>query len=146
MPDSIAAPSRILVLDDDELICRFLEKTLEKRGFVVVSETSPEDALARLSTEPFDLVVSDLNMDGLDGITFTQRVVALDLDLPVILITGSAAIETAINAVHAGAFDFIAKPVSPKALAVSMERAAEHRHLRKELRALRELAEAAPAI
>lgn len=135
--ESVAAHPRVLVLDDDELLCRFLEKILQRRGYEVVSETSAVDALELLRTEAFDLVISDLNMDELDGLTFAKRVRGLDRDLPVILITGSAVLETGINAVLAGAWAFIAKPVDPKELAISLERAYRHRLLTREARALR---------
>lgn len=129
--------SRVLVLDDDAMMCQFLERALMRHAFTVVSETSPLDALDRLAVEDFDVVVSDLNMAGLDGLAFTQRVIALRPDTPVILITGSATMEIAINAVLTGAWDFLTKPIDGKLLALSIHRACEHRQLKKQLRELR---------
>lgn len=128
---------RVLVVDDDVLMCRFLECWLRRRGVAVVCETSPSDALERLALESFDVVVSDVNMEGLDGVAFSQRVSALHGDLPVILITGSATLETAVTAVRSGAWDFLAKPIDATKLMASLDRACEHYRLRKELRELR---------
>ncbi len=131
-----AARARVLVLDDDVLMCRYLERSLHLHGFTVESETSPQEALGRLGVEAFDVVVSDLNMEGLDGLAFTQRVIGLQLDLPVILVTGTSTMEIAMHAVLAGAWDFLTKPLETKLLVASLRRATEHRQLRQELREL----------
>ena len=129
--------ARILVVDDDELMCQFLERLLGRRAFTVFTETSSKLALARLAVEDFDVVISDLNMEGLDGLAFTKRVIDVRPETPVILITGASTVELAISAVRAGAWDFLAKPVDIKLLGISIERACEHRQLKKELRLLR---------
>ena len=131
------AKGRVLLVDDDPLLCEFLERALAKLGFAVVSEGSAEDALERLTTEDFDVVVSDLNMAGLDGLAFTERVLAQRADVPVILVTGAATMEVAIAALRAGAWDFLSKPIEPQLLAVSMERARKHRALKTEVVRLR---------
>ncbi len=136
MPNDLKG-TRVLVVDDDELICQLLTRSLQRRGYCVESETSPHAALERLAAEDFDVVLSDVNMDGLDGLAFTQRAIELRPDTPVILITGAATMEIAVTAVHAGAWDFLSKPIDSKLLGISMERACEHRRLRKELRGLR---------
>lgn len=138
-PPARSPCARVLVVDDDEMMCQFLERMLERRGFTVFSETSPREAIERLTHEDFDVVVSDLNMEGLDGMAFNQRVIELRPDTPVILITGDGMMEVAIRAVQAGAWDFLHKPIDPKLLALSIERACSHRQLKKELRALRTL-------
>ena len=129
--------ARVLVLDDDEMMCAFLERSLQRHGFTVSSETSAKDALERLTVEDFDVVVSDLNMEGLDGLGFTQKVIALGLGVPVILMTGSGTMEVGMKAVLAGAWDFLTKPVDAKLLAHSVDRAATHRSLKRELGELR---------
>ncbi len=126
-----------LLVDDDPLIIEFLEHALTKQGYRVVSESSAEDALERLVTEDFDVVVSDLNMGGLDGLAFTERVLAQRADVPVILITGAATLEVAIAALRAGAWDFLTKPIDPQLLALSMERAQKHRLVSNEVLRLR---------
>ncbi len=128
-----APPIRALVLDDDLLMCHFLERSLERRGFTVVFETSAQDALELLAAQEFDVVVSDLNMEGLDGLAFIQRVIALHLDVPVILVTASATTQVAAHAVQRGAWDCLAKPIDVKLLASVMNRAGQHRRMKKEL-------------
>lgn len=140
---------RVLVVDDDEMMCQFIERSLKRRAFEVTCETSPNGALELLTTEDFDVVVSDLNMEGLDGLAFAQKVIELRPDTPVILITGSDLVQVAIDGVKTGAWDFLAKPLDPKVLAISIERACEHRQLKKELQRLQtklENSQTAPAV
>ncbi len=136
---------RVLLVDDDVLICQFLEQTLKRYGYEVVSDSSAHDALERLAVDDFDIVISDLNMEGLDGLSFTQRVNEQRADIPVILITGSATMEVAISALRAGAWDFLTKPIDASLLAVSMERARKHRALKNEVQRLRRLVPATVA-
>jgi two-component system response regulator HydG len=139
----IISKGRVLLVDDDPLICQFLERLLGKQGFSVFSENSAEDALERLPVEDFDVVLSDLNMAGLDGLAFTERVLQHRADVPVILMTGSATTEIAIAALRVGAWDFLIKPIDPEFLAASMERALKHRALKSEVVRLRALLPAA---
>ncbi|MHB8877419.1 MAG: sigma-54-dependent transcriptional regulator, partial [Myxococcaceae bacterium] len=131
--------ARVLLVDDDVQLCEFLEQALSRQGLTVVTDNSPLDALERLATEDFDVVISDLNMAGLDGLAFTQRVLEQRADVPVILITGAATLEVAVSALRLGAWDFLAKPIDPQLLAVSVERAYAHRALRVEVQRLRRL-------
>jgi len=133
-PPGAAPPTRVLVVDDDVLMCRFLQRRLERHGFVVAVEDSAEDALERLAAEEFDLVLSDLNLTGVDGLALTRQLAASGFDLPVILISGSVTREVAASAVLGGAWDCLAKPVNPGVLVASMERAHQHHLLEKELR------------
>jgi two-component system response regulator HydG len=86
-----------------------------------------------------DVVLSDLNMRGMDGLALCERVVASRPDVPVVLITAFGSLETAIAAIRAGAYDFITKPVKMDALAVALARAVQHRSLREEVKRLRRL-------
>ena len=128
--------SRVLVLDDDEMMCKFLERTLRLNHFLVDSENRPEDALNRLKVEEFDVVVSDMNMEGLDGLAFTQQVIGLGKDVPVILITGTSTMELAMHSVMVGGWDFLTKPLDTGMLIASLHRAVANRELKKELRTL----------
>ncbi len=129
----------MLLVDDDPLICELLERDLSKLGHTVVSVGSAEDGLERLTTEDFDVILTDLYLTGLDGIAFTERILAQRADVPVILITGSATTETAIAALRAGAWDFLTKPIDAQLLAVSVERARRHRALKTEVLRLRDM-------
>ncbi len=130
----------MLLVDDDELTCRFLEHALGQLGLGVVSETAPEVALERLATEEFDVVLTDLNMVGLDGLAFTTQAIERRADLPVIMMTGSASTDIAIAAMRAGASDFLLKPLDMKLVALSIELLArKHRALGNEVQRLRRL-------
>lgn len=128
---------RILVIDDDTSMCELLKLELESRNFTVVTETSPEAALQTIGTTEFDVVVSDINMRGMNGVELCRRVVALREELPVIVMTAFATIESAVASIRAGAYDFVTKPFDIQALVLTIERALTHRALREEVTRLR---------
>src|SRR5437016_14452408 len=101
-------------------MCEALAAGLAPRGFSVRWETSAEAGLALLETVEVDVVLSDLNMRGMDGFALCERVVANRPDLPVVVITAFGSLETAIAAIRAGAYDFITKPVKMDALVVAL--------------------------
>src|SRR3989475_12109655 len=130
---------RILVVDDERVMCEAIAAGLGPRGFEIESHTSGEAALAALDTAEVDVVLTDLNMRGMDGLALCERVVASRPDVPVVVITAFGSLETAIAAIRAGAYDFITKPVKMEALAVAIARAVQHRSLREEVKRLRRL-------
>ena len=130
--------ARILVVDDDSAMTELLVQTLPGKGYVAVARASGEEALALLEQEDFDVVVTDLNMNGMNGLNLCTRVVANRPDIPVIVITAFGSMESAIEAIRAGAYDFVTKPFDIKTLVVALDRAAQHRNLRQEVRRLRE--------
>ena len=127
----------ILLVDDDAPLCETLELGLTKRGCRTASCLSAADAVARLSRDDFDVVVTDLNMRGTGGIELCERIVANRPDIPVIVLTAFGSLDTAVSAIRAGAYDFISKPVELDVLAIAIDRAAKHRELREEVRRLR---------
>src|ERR1700722_13090493 len=128
---------RILIIDDDRSLCEVLESELRRREFEVASVTSPQDALARFEREDFGLVITDVNMAGMSGVELCRQLVARREDMPVIVITAYANMETAIAAIRAGAYDFVTKPFDMDELALTIERALRHRALREEVKRLR---------
>jgi two-component system, NtrC family, response regulator AtoC len=129
--------NQILLVDDDAPLCETLALGLTKRGYRTASCLSAADALARLSAEDFDVVVTDLNMRGTGGIELCERIVANRPDIPVIVLTAFGSLDTAVSAIRAGAYDFISKPVELDVLAIAIDRAAKHKELREEVRRLR---------
>lgn len=127
----------MLVIDDDRGMCEMLELGLRKRGFDVIWRTQPLAALHILPEEHIEAIVVDLNMPGLKGTEFCQRVLANRPDLPVIVITAFGSLETAIAAIRAGAYDFLTKPFEVDTLALALQRAVQHRALREEVKSLR---------
>ncbi|WP_437681817.1 sigma-54-dependent transcriptional regulator [Sorangium sp. So ce131] len=129
---------RALIIDDDEAMCAWLAADLRARGVEATTRTSPADALALIEEdEGFDVVLTDLNMRGMNGIEVCARAAEIRPDLPVVVITAFGSIETAVEAIRAGAYDYVTKPVDIEALALALERAIAHHALKDEVRRLR---------
>lgn len=114
----------VLVLDDEPIVGKRLKPALEKSGFVVECFEAPAKALARLQEKEFDIVVTDLRMEGMDGIQILEYVMEHCKRTRVILITGYATVEVAREALVKGAFDFISKPFKPNDLRAVINKAA----------------------
>jgi DNA-binding NtrC family response regulator len=130
--------ARVLIVDDEPDMVDNCARILGRAGYDCVGATDPRRALALLESDRPDLLLTDLKMPGLDGMELLRRAHALDPALPVIMITGFATIESAVEAVKAGAFDYLPKNFSIDQLQVSVERALRHRRLAVENRNLRE--------
>ncbi len=130
--------ARVLIVDDEPDMVDNCARILGRAGYDCVSATDPRRALALLESDRPDLLLTDLKMPGLDGMELLRRAHALDPALPVIMMTGFATIESAVEAVKAGAFDYLPKNFSIDQLQVSVERALRHRRLAVENRNLRE--------
>ncbi len=131
------ARANVVVIDDDklvsDLICRILKKEYSARGYA-----SAEEALRSENLGAVDVIIADVNLPGMDGIQFLDRVQLVDSGIPVILITGYGDIDIAISALQSGATDFILKPFKNEQISISVERALEARRLVLENRALLE--------
>jgi DNA-binding NtrC family response regulator len=100
----------ILILDDEPVVGQRLKPALEKEGHRVEIFVNPHQALKRVSEKEFDIVVTDIRMEDIDGIQILERVRTLSERTKVVMITGYATIEVARESLAKGAFDFIAKP------------------------------------
>ncbi len=129
---------RLLVVDDDHGMCDMLEATLTKRGYVVATAHDEAGATVALHEQELDAVVTDLRLGEESGIAICRQAAELRPDLPVIVITAFGSMDSAVAAMRAGAYDFITKPVDLEQLAFSVKRAVELRHLRTEVRLLRD--------
>src|SRR6266498_361246 len=101
---------KILIADDERDICRALEFLLTREDYEVTSVNSGEDAIEKIRKESFDVVLSDLKMGKIDGITVLEKTKELSPDTAVLIMTAFASIESAIEAMKKGAFDYIVKP------------------------------------
>jgi DNA-binding NtrC family response regulator len=128
---------RILIIDDDRSLCEVLESELRRREFEVTWFTDPHAAIAVFEREDFGLAITDVNMAGMNGVELCKQLVGRREDMPVIVITAYANMETAIAAIRAGAYDFVTKPFDMDELALTIERALRHRALREEVKRLR---------
>jgi diguanylate cyclase (GGDEF)-like protein len=124
--------ARILAVDDQLYFRVFLEDLLREEGYEVTSAEGGAEALAKLETERFDVVVTDLVMPGMDGSELVQRVKERWSDQEIIVVTSVGDLRTAIDAMKVGASDYLLKPVDKKALLRSLEQILERRRLRTE--------------
>jgi len=115
---------RIMILDDEPIVGKRLQPALAKHGFEVEVFEDPREALERLDQQDFDIVVTDLRMEDVDGIQVLEHIMSTCEKTRVILITGYATVEVAREALVKGAFDFIAKPFKPKDLRAVINKAA----------------------
>ncbi len=116
---------QVLVLDDEPIVGKRLQPALAKVGCDVEVFDAPRPALEKMEGKRFDVVVTDIRMDDIDGIEVLQRVLARWPATKVIMITGYATVEVAREAIAKGAFDFIAKPFKPQELRDVIAKAAD---------------------
>jgi len=132
------AKPRVLVVDDDKLILRVLQEFLTQKGFEPTLATNGEEAERIFSPEEFDVVLTDMMMPKVNGIELLERIKEKDPEAPVIMITASGEIKTAVEAMKKGAYDYLTKPINFDALYHATQRAAEKYALVKKNRQLSE--------
>ena len=128
----------ILVVDDEEIMREILEALLVREGYQVRLAASGEEGIELAKSTTFDAAMVDVMMPGLDGIATLEELKKLDDDLPVLMITAFASVETAISAMKRGAFDYITKPFKNDEVLVVVRNAVERRQLVAENMALRQ--------
>lgn len=116
---------KILILDDEPIVGKRLGPALDDMGCQTETFTDPKSALTRLHDQDFDIVVTDIRMDDIDGIAVLEEVMQRSPTTKVIMITGYATMEVAREALAKGAFDFLAKPFKPDQLRAMIGRAAK---------------------
>src|SRR5262245_4045683 len=128
---------RVLIIDDEEQIRNLLHEVL-CNSYQCSTASSAEEALAALSHQTFDLVISDIDMGGMSGLELVPRVHSLSPDTVVVMVSGNQDIEFAIRALRVGAFDYISKPLDLRHVEASVERALNHYNVLKENRRYKE--------
>ena len=121
----------ILVTDDEEEVILHLKRFLEKEGFFVFGSTSAQEGLAIIAQHKIDVLITDINMQGMDGLEMLQKAKNLYPDIEGIVVTGDKTGEFAIKALRAGATDYINKPVDLDELLFSVQKAIENIHLNR---------------
>lgn len=127
---------RVLVVDDEQDIRDGSQRILSRLGFQVLQASRGEEALAMLAKDRAAIVLLDLKMPGMDGMDVLKEIAKMDATILVIVITGYATVETAIEAMKQGAYDFIPKPFEPDQLRIVVNRAAEKVRLTNQTRKL----------
>ncbi|OIQ52374.1 Transcriptional regulatory protein ZraR [Pseudodesulfovibrio hydrargyri] len=121
----------ILILDDEPIVSKRLQPALEKKGYEVESFYESARAMVRIRERSFDIVVTDLKMEGIDGMQFLAEVKKLSPRTEVIVITGFATMDTAKESMRKGVFDFLAKPFKLGEIQEVIRKAEEHIRLGK---------------
>jgi DNA-binding NtrC family response regulator len=129
--------ARILVVDDEPLLREFLEETLRRRGYLVTPAPGGEEALRRVTLDPPDVILLDIRMQGRDGISLLPEFRLLCPDAPILMMTGHGTLESAVQAMRLGAFDYLTKPFSADAIELAVDRALSVGALKRENSALR---------
>ena len=131
-------PGRILAVEDDSDMRETLERGLTRRGFRLLPCRTALEALEALERgEPIDVVLTDLNLPKMSGMQLCERVTLNRPHLPVVVVTAFGSMDSAIEAIRAGAYDFVTKPFELDALALVLERAIQHGFLQEEVKRLR---------
>src|SRR4030043_1480559 len=125
---------RILVVDDEPRISSSLEMILLERGYDVTKASSGKEAIDLISREEFDLVVADLILPGMTGLELLRNAKKCHPDLPVLIVTTFATINTAVLAMKEGAEDFVTKPILEAEIRLKIDRAPDGKELEKDLR------------
>jgi DNA-binding NtrC family response regulator len=133
-----AETSKILVVDDERDICRALEFLLSREGYRVVTANNGQEALKKIESDDFDLVISDLKMEGIDGLRVLERALAMNPNLIVIIMTAFASVESAVEAMKKGASDYIVKPFINEDVKMTVKRLLEHKKVLMENLVLRQ--------
>lgn len=127
----------ILIIDDEKAIRNVLKEILANEGFTVEEANDGEEGLKKFTSASYDVVLCDIKMPKLDGIEFLQKVIDSNSETPVIMISGHGNIETAVDAVKKGAFDYIAKPPDLNRLLITIRNALDKTTLVKETKVLK---------
>jgi two-component system response regulator AtoC len=128
---------RLLIVDHDPTVRQSLAHLLEEVGYRVVSEGDPEQALRRAGTEQYDLIVCDVKLPRMDGVTFLRRYRADGGAAPMIMLSAAGSEDSALAAMREGAYDYVHKPLRPDEVTMTVRKAEEREMLRREVETLR---------
>src|SRR5688500_202562 len=131
-PAEISEAPRILVVDDEQVIRDILSEFLSMEGYVVRSVDSGERALTELRLRPYDMVISDLKMPGISGIELLERISDENINVLTVIMTGFGTVETAIEAMKKGAYDYILKPFKVEDVVRIVQRGLDRQQLQHE--------------
>jgi two-component system response regulator HydG len=129
---SAAPERRVLVVDDDHALAETIAEGLSDRGFVAITAGSSAEAAKRLGEEPFDALVTDLRMPGVDGLTLLSVARRVAPGCPVVMMTAYSAVDSAVESIRRGAYHYLTKPFKVDELALFLERAVDETRLRRE--------------
>ena len=135
---AVKSKGRILIVDDELVVRDSLGKWFNSEGYTARPAASAREALELIPNAEFDIALLDIKMPGMDGMELQARLKEADPDLTVVMMTGYASVDTAVQALKVGAYDYITKPVDPDELSHLVANALEHKRARREVVRLRE--------
>jgi two-component system response regulator AtoC len=130
-------PKSILIIDDEESFRHMLSVILKKERYDVETASNGEEGLQRITASPFDQILCDIRMPHMDGMEFLSKVQKMGIDAPIIMMSAYGTVDTAIEAMKLGAYDYISKPFKPDEIILTLKKAEERERLRKENELLR---------
>ncbi|MGB7573285.1 MAG: sigma-54 dependent transcriptional regulator [Thermodesulfobacteriota bacterium] len=130
-------PKRILIVDDEESFRHMLSVILVKEGYEVETSSNGEEGLQKASASPFDQILCDIRMPRMDGLVFLREIKKTGAEASVIMMSAYGTVDTAIEAMKLGAYDYISKPFKPDEIILTLRKSEEREHLRRENQLLR---------
>jgi DNA-binding NtrC family response regulator len=124
--------ARIMVIDDEESMCRFMQIMLQKEGYDVTSTVSSKEALEEMKSKDYDLVIADLMMPEMNGLELLSRAKSIHPDVNFIVMTAYASVDTAIEALKKGAFDYITKPFKVDEIKIAIKKSLTQKRITEE--------------
>lgn len=121
----MSSKAKVLVIDDEPVILKSCDKILSEEGYEIQAVQTGAEGLQKLAEEKFDIVLTDLMMPEISGMDILKRIMESSLDIIVIMITGYSTVQTAVEAMRLGAYDYIPKPFTPEELVEAVDRALE---------------------
>jgi len=143
MPDQVAtaeSTAKVLIIEDDEVLRQLLIDVLSDQEYLVEAAETGEDGLRTMEQDVFDIILLDINLPGMDGMDVLRLAPARQPDAQVVMMTAFGTVDTAVEAMKQGAFDYINKPFSTDELLLTITRALEEQDLRREVARLRQRA------
>ncbi|MFH0930927.1 MAG: sigma-54 dependent transcriptional regulator [Candidatus Zixiibacteriota bacterium] len=124
--------AKIMVIDDEESMCRFMQIMLQKEGYEVTSTVSSKEALEEIKNKNYDLVIADLMMPEMNGLELLSRAKSISPNINFIVMTAYASVDTAIEALKKGAFDYITKPFKVDEIKIAIKKSLEQKKIAEE--------------
>jgi DNA-binding NtrC family response regulator len=119
----------ILIVDDEEQIVNVISQMVKKWGYNPIQASSGATALEKIKTMPVDIVISDLMMPEMDGISLVEKIMEIDNNMIIMMLTGFPSVDSAVQAIKAGAYDYMVKPVKADELKYRIEKCIERKNL-----------------
>src|SRR4030042_1749812 len=125
-------PKRILIIDDEESFRHMLSVILKKEGFDVDTASDGEEGMQKLMMNPYDQILCDIRMPRMDGLDFLKEFQKANIEATIIMMSAYGTVDTAIEAMKLGAYDYISKPFKSDEIILTLKKAEERERLRKE--------------